>query len=460
MPLAFRAPFVLPTEDKPASVAIADIDGDGKADIVVANSGNGKGRTVGVYRNTTFDRTLSFALPKLVQTLVWPIAIAVADLDRDGKPDLVVAHFTFYQDGEDSGRISIFRNISTPGTIAFDSPVTLSCKYGTRSICVADLDADGRPEIIVTSAPWVVSIFRNSTSQTHLNQASFSTRLDLVVPRFAEANAVIAADLDGDKRTDLIVYGMGNLTIFQNNLTQPSGPMSFSRAINISSDLGQVFGVAAVDVNQDSKLDIAVVENGYNLLSVFLNKSTPGALGESSFSSKVSRKFSGGTFASGVVAEDFDGDGRYDLACGLDGTVVLYQNYGLQPFTTNSLVPVIALPNGDQRPTSIATGDIDGDGRPDLAVANIDNNTVSIFLNSTLSTPYRPSISVTRRADGTLGFRIIGRSGRTATIWSSHDLFAWSRFLSLVNSEGVLDLGDVSPGPSPATFFKVQETPP
>jgi FG-GAP-like repeat len=331
--VSFKPPLVIPTTDQPTSVAIADIDGDGKSDMVATFYGRNGGQKVAVYRNVTLDTVLAFAAPILLDTAQLPIGLAVADLDNDGKPDLVVGHSSSYQDGINSGQISIYRNTSTTGTVTFASPVVLSCNYGLQSICVADFDNDGRPEIVAATAIGI-TVFRNTVSPSHLNQTSFSSRLDLN----AVGNwGVVAADLDGDGRTDIITYGMGNLTLFQNTLARTNGPITFSRPIDISLKLYQVFGVVAVDLDGDSKLDFAVIENSANLLSVFLNKSTPGALTASSFSSKVSQAFAGGTYAWAMAADDYDGDGRCDLACGVSESLVLYQNSGVRPFTTNSL---------------------------------------------------------------------------------------------------------------------------
>ena len=115
--VSFKAPLVIPTTDQPSRIAIADMDGDGKSDIVALNYGTQAAAKVEVYRNTTLATVLAFDGPKLLDSEPHPIAVAVSDLDKDGKPDIVVGHFSFYQDGVNSGRISIYRNTARPARL-------------------------------------------------------------------------------------------------------------------------------------------------------------------------------------------------------------------------------------------------------------------------------------------------------------------------------------------------------
>jgi hypothetical protein len=203
-----------------------------------------------------------------------------------------------------------------------------------------------------------------------------------------------------------------------------------------------------------------VVENSAALLSVFLNNSTPGALEASSFTNKITQQFPGtpAPFPWAMAAGDYDGDGRADLACGVNESVVLYQNTGSHPFTTNSLIPSVRLYDSDLRGWKLTSGDIDGDGRPDLIAANLDDQNISIFVNTTPMPTNRPSISVLRRGDSTLTLRITSRAGGHFTLWSTSDLLIWSQFISLANPQGILDLDAIRPGPLPSNFFKVQES--
>src|SRR5688572_28726108 len=92
------------------SVAIGDLDGDGKPDLAVTNYGS---NTVSVFRNTSTSGTIdasSFASKVDFSTGTNPVIVAIGDLDGDGKPDLALTNYS-------SNTVSVFLNTNTSGTI-------------------------------------------------------------------------------------------------------------------------------------------------------------------------------------------------------------------------------------------------------------------------------------------------------------------------------------------------------
>ena len=140
----------LPAGNGPVRICIADIDGDGRPDLVASSASDG---VISVYQNVITNGSLaagSFAsrrivLPMLSTSTGSPIDIAVADVDGDGKLDIVAT------DSAD-GVISIFRNIGTDSTIttnSFANRIDVTAAIGVHGLAVQDLNQDGRPDIVV-----------------------------------------------------------------------------------------------------------------------------------------------------------------------------------------------------------------------------------------------------------------------------------------------------------------------
>src|SRR6202012_3004410 len=105
------------TDSAAMDIAVGDLDGDGKPDIVIANHG---AYTVSVFRNTTAGGVFSVAAKANLNVNTAPYRVRLADSDGDGKLDILTTNHL------DFGNIftgDIFRNTSTPGSIAFDPEV-------------------------------------------------------------------------------------------------------------------------------------------------------------------------------------------------------------------------------------------------------------------------------------------------------------------------------------------------
>ncbi len=331
---------------------IADLDGDGKLDLVTAGSGGQQ-----ILRNTSSPGQLSFAAPTAFSANYYP-AMAVGDIDGDGKLDIVT--------GNSNNSFSFFKNISSRGAITFAANLDFSTgdpNSEPGGITIADIDHDGRPDVITISyQEQTMSVFRNISSN---GQVAFDTRV--VYDLYGYPTDVGTADLDGDGLVDIALATTGGASVFRN--TSVPGIISFAVRQDLATGGAWPNGMKVVDVDGDGKLDLAVSDLNSSQLTLFRNGSTPGTL---TFGTADNVATGSGPWS--VLAGDLDGDGRPDLI-----TPNIYQaaNYGygvasISVFQNSSspgdviLQPQVSYPCTAAQYGGIA--DMDGDGRPDIVI--------------------------------------------------------------------------------------------
>ncbi|MCC6684873.1 MAG: VCBS repeat-containing protein, partial [Bacteroidia bacterium] len=352
---------------------LADIDGDGKLDITSGNSGS---TSVSIMRNLMTAganvTTGGFATKVDITAGTGPRIHQVADMDRDGKLDLLVPNYS-------SGNISVIRNTSTPGTISFAAKV--DCTTGTNPFNVAtgDLDADGKPEIVIANyGSGTISVFRNVSTPGTITTGSFS--LVTTITTGSQAYCVAIADIDGDGKRDLAVTNSGASTIsLIRNTSASAGSITFAAKYDMSTGSGAI-GVKLVDLDNDGKPElIATRANGATTISVYRNTATSGTIGAGSFAATVN--LTTGNTPQFFDVADMDGDGKPDLVFPNSSAVsfgILKNNCTTGTINTGTFTSVVNYTTG-VTPTGLSTGDVNGDSIPDVAVANQTNNSVSVF---------------------------------------------------------------------------------
>jgi hypothetical protein len=437
------------TGTSPFSVAIGDLDGDGKPDLAVANYGLS---TVSVYRNTStsgsigtgsFDAKVDFA------TGTSPFSVAIGDLDGDGKPDLAVANTNIT-----SNTVSVIRNKSTIGSIDFYAKVDFATGLSPYSVAIGDLDGDGKPDLaVVNRSSGTVSVIRNKSTSGSIDfyaKVDFATGGTDPNPR-----SVAIGDLDGDGKPDLAVANTISNTVSVIRNKSTSGSISFDAKVDFATGTAP-YSVAIGDLDGDGKPDLAVANHNSTTVSVIRNKSTSGSI---DFDAKVD--FATGSNPMSVAIGDLDGDGKPDL-----GVI----NYGsknvsvIRNKSTSGSIDFYAKVDfaTGTAPPSAAIGDLDGDGRPDLAVANFGSTTVSVLRNADISPPLTitPPGSLVVCSPSTLTLTASGCSG-TVT-WSEGAATGTSLTLSVVGTYSITatctDAGVTSAASTAVTGLQIKAT--
>ncbi|HZH35826.1 MAG TPA: FG-GAP-like repeat-containing protein, partial [Flavisolibacter sp.] len=321
--ISFAPRLQFPTGNSPAGIAIADLDGDGKADIVVANS---SGNTLSVLKNKSVVDTISF-FPKIdLAAGSLPFYCAIGDVDGDGKPDILCTNAV-------SNTLSVFRNTSSAGNLQFSPKIDFPTGSDPAGLVLVDLDGDGVQEIAVANENGAsISVYRNrSTAGTFL----LDTKVDFA--NTFRPTTLFAADIDDDGKTDLVA-GSGNAAVFTvvKNRTA-GGNLLLDPAVHFPTGHGASQTISLGDVDGDGKIDVAANHYLYTQVSLIRNESVADTL---RFSAR--RDYTASDITTQALLADLDLDGRPDLlTANGNGSVSTFRNVITKPYVT-SFTPTTA----------------------------------------------------------------------------------------------------------------------
>ena len=314
---------------QPGHVLLADLKGDGKLDIVVTDYATGVVNVLAGNGDGTFAKPVSY--PAIAR----PVAMVLGNFRGQGKRDLAIAS---------AAGVAVLLN---DGSGRFGAATSFAIDRQPASIAAADIKGAGHDDLVLANLDGTVRAMLGDGSG-HFRSVSLST----VAPE--SLSSVISGDFNHDGKADLAVTEptSGKLTILLGR-----GDGSFQQGASYTVGNGPV-SVIAQDLKGDAGTDLITLNRAANTFSVLLGN------GDGTFQAPVD--FVAGNSPVAAVAGEFYGTGKADLAIlnSQDGTISVPQGRGDGSFQASH-----SYRAGLDR-KAVAVGDLDGDGRADLVVSS------------------------------------------------------------------------------------------
>jgi hypothetical protein len=385
--LSFSQPIVSQAGVRPYAIAVGDFNGDGRLDVVTANSisntvtillGHGDG---------------TFAAPVDYPVATNPQHVAVGSLRGNGLLDVVTANRG--SNASTPGTVSVLLNKSlfqkpgshlenpwktrpfpaygtdSKGDGTFGNASNITVDPGAISVALADLNHDGKLDMVVACTDGYNTF--NVDVLLGKGDGTFGppTRVKSTEWGADGPIDVIVGDFDGDGKPDIVTANAGYSCIF----FKGNGDGTFQTGYGNPSNHNNA-GVVAADLRGNGILDLVSAGNTYGWVSVMHGN------GNGTFQAAQQVGFSG---SYSVVAADFRSTGRPDLAVINDSdsgdSMQVFLNDGSGNFSAATENYKIANAPGALA-HNLAMGDFNGDGIPDVVVALTQFNEVSVLLAS------------------------------------------------------------------------------
>lgn len=341
---------------EPMAIDTADLNHDGLADLIVLNRNSDSIAVLIGQGAGKFAAARSFPSGSSGST---PMGLALADINSDGKVDVVVAN----------SRSNDASVLLGDGQGNFAPPRAFVSEQEPQGVTAADVNGDNIPDVLTVNRG-------NQTPNVGvllgIGDGSLVGVEDVVTE--PSPTALVTGDVNNDGLADIIVSELpppqstsGFVLVIAADRTVGFAPPTVLRTA------GDAVGVAAADFNADGVLDIAALNKSSNNVSVFLGQAAGG------FGAKHDYPVGGG--ATALVAGDWNRDGRADLAVarqgsGSSGAVDILLANADGSFRSPTPFPV------GQSPVAIDFGDFNKDGKRDLVVANSVSNDVSVLIGN------------------------------------------------------------------------------
>lgn len=344
--LSFGAPKNFVVDNKPTRLALGDLNGDSKLDLIAASRSSGSLSLLSGKGDGGFDTY------RRVSVSGAPTSMLLSEVTGDQFLDIIV--------GGDGGGATLWMFPGKgDGTVL---PARSLASASTASLAGGDYNADGKYDIAV---PYFAFAANGIGFLFGKGDGTFTNGGSQGLP--SGSFGISSADFNGDGKADLAVTLYDDSTV--GILLSQGG--KFSSPSYLRAGAGP-HGVVAADFNGDSKADIVVTDPDGGALRVFLGN------GNSTFQPAVVIP-TGGTNPQPVTAVDLNLDGWLDLVTvnvGSTGTVTLLLGKGQGQFATPQQISVPGTHN------DVVAADVNGDRLPDLLLPMSNAASVSVLLNT------------------------------------------------------------------------------
>jgi hypothetical protein len=439
------------------SVAIADVNGDGKPDVLVVNEcgtsnlscgiGSAVNGSVAVLLGNgdgTFQSAVNYNSGGFIG-----YSLAVADINGDGKPDVVVVNAC----GNSTNCQGTVGVLLGNGDGTFEPAQTYSSGGSIAgSVAIADVNLDGKPDILVTNqcistadciygvSPGTVGVLLGNGDGTFQPALTYSNRA-------YGPESLAVGDMNGDGRPDLLAANyLGSVSVLLGN-----GDGTFQSATTYETGGSNSFSLALSDVNKDGKLDVVVSDecgkgctSNQGFVSLLLGN------GDGTLQPALILN-SGGDDALAVAIADVNGDGNPDILVGNEA--------GL-PFGPSALAVLLGNGNGTFQPAvdyggdisnifGLAVGDLTANGKPDVVAACY---AIGVLLN--ISPYYRVTLSgspkqpLTKNSDGDLVAQVVVTNTGNVTLTTVQVTIAGTSLGSAAPVSVPAPIANLAPGSS------------
>jgi hypothetical protein len=354
-----------------------DFNNDSKKDLIVSGPGDFRLSILPGNGDGTFGSS-SYILPEApVGNGNTPEIVAVGDFNNDGNQDMAVSH-----------RVGFSINILLGrGDGTFDPGMTIPVEKGKfDSLTVGDLNSDGNADIIGTMPPDISNLSGFIVIILGEGSGIFSPPVFYnPVPnngtRRSATRIIGIADINRDSRTDLGLLTSSTGAVTQSvRIVTGSGDGTFNFGNSITTQVPNNTVVNLSDINADGRLDMLIVDSANRRASLRAGR------GDGTFGAAMNSSLRGqaGEKLELVDVADFNADGKLDLAiknivmsggATITNSVSVYLGRGNGIFNTVSTLPF------GQATYALMAEDFNSDGRTDLAAGNFDSNVISIRLN-------------------------------------------------------------------------------
>jgi hypothetical protein len=360
--LSFSAAVPYAAGANPQDVVAADVNADGRRDLIATNN---TASTVSVLlgnANGTFQAALTSA------TRPGPVSVAVGDFNTDGKMDLATSNN--YEIGVMLGN----------GNGTFQTPSGVNLGAQPTGVAVGDFNADGKLDLAAASNLYYPGYwgyyggfpgFYSGRVNVLLGNGSgsFAAPSTTFISNGNYLSSVAVADFNADGKQDVATADTGYFYGGAHALVAfGDGAGGIASVSHLSASNASPYSVSAGDINGDGKPDLVTSNLNENTVGVIIGNGAGGFAAPLNYAS--------GPRPAAVDLADFNGDGRVDIitANSGDGTASVLLNAGTGAF------PPVSFATGSQ-PSAVSVGDFNGDGRIDAAVSNAGSGNAAVLLN-------------------------------------------------------------------------------